>query len=899
MTTRRAGLCLGAVLLAVAALLGIAPGARSEGPATTYTLTLVPQLTTSSLPANPTGAEAALPSDARTLTGVCFRVTRVAQSSPGVPVDLSSASSPSWRAISSLRAPVSPDLLSGDTQVICSSASTDHRARLSTTIPGLFEVTPLTQASASEPVVAWSNGSPAEVTAQLNPPPAFLVTLPVRGPDGSFNDGVWAYPKFTAGGLTKRVTDQGRFLASDGLEYRLTAQVRPTSSSAPLTGLRLSDTLPAGLAVDPGDVTVTARRNGAALALPVGSSTVAVADGVLTVALTDAGTAVISPAAEGGGRVEIEVKVLGRVAAGTGLRSDVLTNTATVEQTVGGTTTTDTSNPVTTNVATLHVRKVGPDGSLLPGARFELYTCRSATELLTRYPDVLSADTGEVTVPHLVWSSFANNTAIPAAQQVSYCLKETQAPAGYLGAGDPVMVVVSEQTVTTTQTPAGPRYNVTVTVVNQPVVPVDPDCLPLPMTGGTGIGVILVLGTLLVVGTVARRRGRGSAPRIAALVATALVLPLLAAPRAAAAEPSLIPDGVCPFQAAVPSAPATAAPTPSAGATASPTASPSATPTASPEATVAPTPPVETSTPSLSPSTDPAPVTPSATTTPSPSATPDPTPSVTPTPTATPDPTPTTDPPTSAAVRYTALGDSYGAGVGSFSPTGDPCYRSREGYPGLIEAAVAPAAFAYLSCSGATIDTLTATQLPAISPDTTHLSLTIGGNDANFVPVLMGCVPTGFWRLMSPVVLPDCQTELARGNSQVDAIGPRLDALLTQIKAAAPQATIAVTGYPLIFDGASCLDTLNAPLDNIAAMDALNNRINAELAAAAQRAGVRFVDVRPAFSGHSVCGAQGQWLNGFIGEALTNATLQQEMFHPNDLGQQAYADLVRKALGLS
>ncbi len=103
-----------------------------------------------------------------------------------------------------------------------------------------------------------------------------------------------------------------------------------------------------------------------------------------------------------------------------------------------------------------------------------------------------------------------------------------------------------------------------------------------------------------------------------------------------------------------------------------------------------------------------------------------------------------------------------------------------------------------------------------------------------------------------------------------------LSVALATIRAQAPKATVAVTGYPLLLDPA----LPQAAFVN-AGVAALNGTIQAAVTAAGP--GFVYVDVVPAFAGHGL-GSLDPWI---IAPPALDA------FHPNVAGYTAYADAIR------
>ena len=224
------------------------------------------------------------------------------------------------------------------------------------------------------------------------------------------------------------------------------------------------------------------------------------------------------------------------------------------------------------------------------------------------------------------------------------------------------------------------------------------------------------------------------------------------------------------------------------------------------------------------------------------------------------------------AIRYVALGDSYSSGLGSgdYYRSGGSCERSPGAYPALWAAASHPASYISEACSGATIGSVLRSQLIALNKATTLVSITIGGNDVGFGPVMSTCVilPTSF-----------CVHVVTAAEAEIRSVLPgRLNELLAAVSADAPDARVVVMGYPEPYDlsrSASCIGlsaTDRTDLDQAAA------QLDMQLLAAADRYGDGFADVRSAFGGHQICDSH-SWMNSVdwldIGAS----------YHPNPAGQ--------------
>ncbi|WP_230207602.1 SGNH/GDSL hydrolase family protein [Microlunatus sp. Gsoil 973] len=235
--------------------------------------------------------------------------------------------------------------------------------------------------------------------------------------------------------------------------------------------------------------------------------------------------------------------------------------------------------------------------------------------------------------------------------------------------------------------------------------------------------------------------------------------------------------------------------------------------------------------------------------------------------------------PATASSVYVALGDSYSAGVGTRDRQ-DDCYRSPYGYPALV-ADQYDLTLDYQACTGATTGDVRADQLAALDGTTAAVSITIGGNDAGFTDVLTTCA-LPFW-------LSDCTGQVDRGLAVVeDELPGRYNDLFTAIRAAAPQATVAVGDYPLLFQGEDCnAATFFSPQDE-AQINAATGILDDLIGAEAATYDFRFVEARPGFTGHAICD-DAEWING-----LSNPVT--ESYHPNRDGNIGYAGLFGPAL---
>ncbi|WP_258174622.1 SGNH/GDSL hydrolase family protein [Actinopolyspora mortivallis] len=220
--------------------------------------------------------------------------------------------------------------------------------------------------------------------------------------------------------------------------------------------------------------------------------------------------------------------------------------------------------------------------------------------------------------------------------------------------------------------------------------------------------------------------------------------------------------------------------------------------------------------------------------------------------------------------EYVALGDSYasGLGTGEYLPESGDCRRSELAYPSLAASEVGADSFSFVACAGAKTEGVRTEQVTALSESTDVVTVSVGGNDAGFGPVVTTCATQDE---------QSCDQAISEAETYiVEQLPELLDDTYDAIAAAAPSARVAVVGYPRLFETGPCLSPLTSferqRLNEAA--DTLN-RVTGERA---RGAGFSFVDVTEEFTGHGVCGAQ-PWING-----LSYPT--EESYHPNAAGHE-------------
>lgn len=277
--------------------------------------------------------------------------------------------------------------------------------------------------------------------------------------------------------------------------------------------------------------------------------------------------------------------------------------------------------------------------------------------------------------------------------------------------------------------------------------------------------------------------------------------------------------------------------------------------------------------------------------------------------------------------HWVALGDSYSSGEGAWNylaetnQTNNKCHRSELAYS-QVTLDVEDSADVFLACSGAT----TVNVLPVpyggkgqyAAPDdipqlerlelatADFVTITIGGNDIGFGPILKICWQEADCRNYKPFSWSSNPQFAATslGAYLDDVIEYQKTQVLTTLQAireAAPRADIRILGYPspfpaeanrqTCFDFQLCFKDWSPQEQNF--FNEYVPKLNNALRFAAQQSHVRFIDVQSYFDDHEICGKDGSWfvapgncLSAILGSVV-------EYFHPTPEG---HLDGYRRAL---
>ncbi|HEY7593861.1 MAG TPA: SGNH/GDSL hydrolase family protein [Actinophytocola sp.] len=263
----------------------------------------------------------------------------------------------------------------------------------------------------------------------------------------------------------------------------------------------------------------------------------------------------------------------------------------------------------------------------------------------------------------------------------------------------------------------------------------------------------------------------------------------------------------------------------------------------------------------------------------------------------------TTDAQAAEPLTYVALGDSYSAASGVLPP--DPaapplCLRSTRNFAHVI-AQRTGARLTDVSCGAAETRHFTTAQYPGVPPqlaaleaDAGLVTMTIGGNDGGvFIGALLACGTAGIATLGHGSPCEDLYGSRFEDTVRTTTY-PALVSALTAVRNKAPQARIAILGYPWILPPATgCFDKMPVAKGDVAYLRSLQATLNDAVARAAAATGATYVDMGQASEGHDACQPLGvRWIEPVL------QTTNPVVVHPNALGEANMATQVMRVLGL-
>lgn len=265
--------------------------------------------------------------------------------------------------------------------------------------------------------------------------------------------------------------------------------------------------------------------------------------------------------------------------------------------------------------------------------------------------------------------------------------------------------------------------------------------------------------------------------------------------------------------------------------------------------------------------------------------------------------------------RYVALGSSFASGPGLdiVDPT---CARSRDNYPGLLAGSLG-LALTDVSCGGATVADVLGTsalgqppQVDAVTAATDLVTVTIGGNDAQYlvqlirtafqhnpepVEVALASLPDSLQEMVRPALCePVTVADRAAAQSALARLPERLVGMVEQIRSRASGARIFLVDYlTVVGNGSSASVALPLLAEEMTYFSDLADQLQQATKTAARESGAELVEASVASRDHDVFSTD-PWVFGFeFGDLLAGGA---KAFHPNARGMAAVADLVARQL---
>ncbi len=244
-----------------------------------------------------------------------------------------------------------------------------------------------------------------------------------------------------------------------------------------------------------------------------------------------------------------------------------------------------------------------------------------------------------------------------------------------------------------------------------------------------------------------------------------------------------------------------------------------------------------------------------------------------------------------AGAQYVAMGSSYGAGF-DIQPQepGDPgsCGRSEVDYPHLV-AAKLHLQLDDVTCGGATTANALTTpqgsnppQIDAVTSQTRLVTMTIGGNDVNYIVTAIECG------------IPSLHCARTANTAQIDAaftaLPNSLSQLIQAIRAKAPKVTVVLVTYLRLVPPTPCAALEYTPAAT-RLVASIGQRLEHVFVSVAKADHIILVDPYAIGAKHGPCAKGSQkWIAGLT---PTNGF----EYHPTAAGHRQMAYMVEQVLG--
>ncbi|MFG2553999.1 SGNH/GDSL hydrolase family protein [Streptomyces sp. NPDC048581] len=196
-----------------------------------------------------------------------------------------------------------------------------------------------------------------------------------------------------------------------------------------------------------------------------------------------------------------------------------------------------------------------------------------------------------------------------------------------------------------------------------------------------------------------------------------------------------------------------------------------------------------------------------------------------------------------------------------------------------------------VTCSGATTANVLTTnqgsqppQINAVNSGTDLVTITIGGNDVNYLGsmVTYSCQNSGG---------TNCGTvDQAAINTALGAVGQRIENVVNAVHARAPQARVLLVSYSTLLPDTGGCAGVPLTADQRVFERTVAQRLAQATITAANDTGATLVRLATASHGHDACAAD-PWVEKY------KPASGRTTYHPNEAGMKAAASLVKSALG--
>jgi hypothetical protein len=258
--------------------------------------------------------------------------------------------------------------------------------------------------------------------------------------------------------------------------------------------------------------------------------------------------------------------------------------------------------------------------------------------------------------------------------------------------------------------------------------------------------------------------------------------------------------------------------------------------------------------------------------------------------------------------EYVALGSSFASGPGLGTITDPVCGRSKNNYAQQV-AEQLDLSLTDVSCWFATTADLIhgqtlplggvrPPQIDAITDETKLVTVTVGGNDTNYIASLVayGCTDTtadpaaGVW---TPLACASTTVDQEAIDQQLDTLPAQLAQLFDEIRERAPNARVLLVTYPQVvpITGSTC-PQIALSREHAAFGRTIGARLELALVRAAAQSNVRLVDLFAPSTLHTACSRQ-PWVSGWEWGGFPTGTVA---FHPTPTGMTAAAQRIIASL---